>query len=75
MDKRCATAKAGLRAGDVIVSLAGNRIDGADALVQAVGAHQPGQAVSVVYLRGGTRHTAQADLAAQPRQTSPASSG
>jgi S1-C subfamily serine protease len=67
-------AKAGLRRGDVIVSLAGKKIDGSDALVQAVGAREPGQTISVVYLRGGARHTAQVQLGAQPSDASPASS-
>jgi S1-C subfamily serine protease len=36
-------------------------------------AHQPGQTITLTYLRNGTRHTTQAQLAAQPNQTSPAS--
>jgi S1-C subfamily serine protease len=68
-------AKAGLRRGDVIVSVAGKRIDGPDALVQAVGAGKPGQTISLVYLRAGARHTTQVQLAAQPSQASPASTG
>jgi S1-C subfamily serine protease len=67
-------AKAGLRRGDVIVSLAGKRIAGPDALVGAIGAREPGQTVSLVYLRDGARRTAQVELAAQPSQASPASS-
>jgi S1-C subfamily serine protease len=68
-------AKAGLRRGDVIVSLAGKGIDSPDALVQTVGARRPGQSVSVTYTRGGARHTAQVKLAAQPNQASSAGSG
>ena len=68
-------AKAGLRSGDLIVSLAGKRIDDSDALAQAVGARKPGQTVSLVYVRGGLRHTVRVQLAAQPTQTSPASTG
>jgi putative serine protease PepD len=68
-------AKAGLRRGDVIVSLAGEGIDGPDALVQAVSARKPGQSVSVTYRRGGARHTAQVKLATQPNQASSAGSG
>jgi S1-C subfamily serine protease len=68
-------AKAGLRRGDVIVSVAGKRISGPDTLVQAVGAHKPGQTISLAYLRNGARHTAQVQLAAQPSQASPASTG
>jgi len=58
----------------VIVSLAGRRIDGPDALVQTVGAREPGQTVSLVYVRNGARHTAQVQLAAQPSQASHISS-
>jgi putative serine protease PepD len=68
-------AKAGLRPGDVIVSLAGKRIASPDALVQAVGARKPGQTVSLVYVRNGARHTAHVRLAAQPTQVSSAGSG
>jgi S1-C subfamily serine protease len=67
-------AKAGLRPGDVIVSLAGKRIVSPDALVQAVGAREPGLTVSLVYVRNGARHTAQMRLAAQPTQVSSAGS-
>jgi S1-C subfamily serine protease len=67
-------AKAGLKRGDVVVSLAGKKIDGSDALVQAIGARAPGQSISVVYVRNGTRHTASVKLAAQPSQASPANS-
>jgi putative serine protease PepD len=66
-------AKLGLRRGDVIVSLAGKKINGSDALVQAVGPHHPGQTVSLVYLRAGVRHKAQVQLGTQPSQASPAS--
>ena len=67
--------KAGLKSGDVIVSLGGTRIDGPAALVNAVGAHTPGQQVSLVYTRHGTRHTVQVQLATQPTQARSASSG
>ena len=68
-------AKAGLRPGAVIVSLAGKRIASPDALVQAVGSRKPGQSVSLVYVRNGARHTAQVRLAAQPTRVSAAGSG
>jgi S1-C subfamily serine protease len=67
-------AKAGLRPGDVIVSLGGKKIDGSDTLAQEVGAREPGQSVSVTYVRNGARHTAQVKLGAQPTQASPAGS-
>ena len=66
--------QAGLRAGDVIVSLDGKGIDGPDALTQAVASHKPGESVTVGYMRGGVRHTAQVELAARPSTLVPASS-
>jgi S1-C subfamily serine protease len=68
-------AKAGLRRGDVIVSVAGKPITGPDTLVQSVGARKPGQTISVTYVRHGTRHTTDVQLGAQPSQASPAGSG
>ena len=49
--------KAGLRVGDVVTALAGQRIDEADALVAAVRSHAPGQQVKLSYTRGGTSTT------------------
>jgi putative serine protease PepD len=45
--------KAGLRVGDVVTALAGQRIDEADALVAAVRSHAPGQQVKLSYTRDG----------------------
>jgi putative serine protease PepD len=67
-------ARAGLRAGDVIVSLGGKSIDGPDALTQAVATHKPGESVTLEYTRGGKRHSAQVELAARPSTLVPASS-
>jgi S1-C subfamily serine protease len=75
---RSSAAKAALRAGDlrtdqglvlggdVIVAVDGKRIDGPDALAQAVAAHKSGQTVSLTYLRGGSRHTVNVTLGARP---------
>jgi putative serine protease PepD len=49
--------KAGLRIGDVVTALAGQRIDEADALVAAVRSHAPGQQVKLSYTRGGRSTT------------------
>jgi S1-C subfamily serine protease len=68
-------AQAGLRAGDEIVSLDGRPVDGPDALTQAVAAHKPGESVTLGYMRGGGRHTAQVELAARPSSLVPASAG
>jgi putative serine protease PepD len=50
-------AHAGIRAGDVIVSVGGQQTAGADAVIAAIRSHQPGQTVSVVVLRDGARKT------------------
>jgi len=49
--------KAGLRVGDVVTALAGQRIDEADALVAAVRSHAPGQQVKLSYTRGAKSTT------------------
>jgi putative serine protease PepD len=59
-------AEAGLRAGDVIVSLDGGRIGGSDALAQAVADHRVGETVSVGYRRDGKRHVARVTLGTRP---------
>ena len=48
-----AAAKAGLRAGDVIVEYDGKRVEDFSALPPLVGATKPGSTASVVYLRNG----------------------
>ncbi|MGI8867571.1 MAG: S1C family serine protease [Mycobacteriales bacterium] len=53
-----AAAGAGLRTGDVITKVDGRQIDTSDALVAAVRAHRPGEAVTVTYTRDGSSHTA-----------------
>ncbi len=47
-----------LEAGDEIVSVDGTPIDTITGLTTAIGAHKPGDTVSVTYRRGGTVHTA-----------------
>jgi S1-C subfamily serine protease len=67
-------AQAGLRAGDMIVSLDGKPTDDPAGLTQAVATHKPGESVTVEYKRGGARHTADVVLAARPSTLVPASS-
>jgi S1-C subfamily serine protease len=55
-------ACAGLRAGDVIVELDGQPIDGAAALERAVGQLPLGKAVPLTYLRRGQRDQGQLTL-------------
>jgi S1-C subfamily serine protease len=68
-------ARAGLRAGDVVVSMAGKPVDGPDALTQAVATHKPGESVTLDYLRGGVRHTTRVELSARPSTLVPAAGG
>jgi putative serine protease PepD len=51
-------AKAGLRAGDVIVAVDGAPVTTADELIVAIRRHSPGQRLTLTYLRGGARRTA-----------------
>jgi putative serine protease PepD len=51
----------------VIVALDGQQITDPDGLSTAIGAHQPGDRVTVTYLRGGARRTAQVTLGTRPR--------
>jgi len=50
-------AKAGLRAGDVIVAFGGKPINSPDELIVAIRSHQPGDKVRISYRRGASRHT------------------
>jgi S1-C subfamily serine protease len=68
-------ARAGLRPGDLIVSLGGVRVGDASSLAAAVGSHKPGQTVVVRYLRGGARRTTHATLAQHPTTVLPSGSG
>jgi putative serine protease PepD len=55
--------KAGIKVGDVIVEVAGQRTAGADAVIAAIRQHQPGQRVSVTVERQGSKHTVTVTLA------------
>jgi membrane-associated protease RseP (regulator of RpoE activity) len=55
-------ARAGLREGDVIVRLAGTSVAGLEDLRAVIRARQPGDTVSVLYLRDGEPHTTSATL-------------
>jgi len=56
-------AKAGLKAGDVIVAVDGQNTAGAEAVIAAIRTHQPGQHVSVTVLRNGAKVTLNVTLA------------
>jgi hypothetical protein len=57
-----AAARAGMRAGDVIVRFAGASIESFEALRAALRDKRPGDTVRVVYLRGGAIHDTSATL-------------
>ncbi len=59
-------ASAGLQVGDVIVAIDGQQIADPDGLSTAIGAHKPGDRVTVTYQRGGARRTAQVTLGTRP---------
>jgi putative serine protease PepD len=59
-------AKAHLRAGDVIRSIAGTSVSTSDELRAAINARKPGDRVTLVYTRGGKRHTVSVTLASRP---------
>ena len=55
--------KAGMKVGDVIVAVGGQRTAGADAVIAAIRSHQPGQQVQVTVKRGGSERTLTLTLA------------
>jgi S1-C subfamily serine protease len=59
-------AKAGLRAGDVIVAVDGRRVATMAALVVALRRHRVGDAVEIAYVRDGAARTAAARLGERP---------
>ncbi|MGE3246514.1 MAG: Do family serine endopeptidase [Beijerinckiaceae bacterium] len=61
-------AKAGLKSGDIIVSVNGEKVDGPRKLARKIAAIAPGSSVRIAYLRNGTEQTATLTLADQPHQ-------
>jgi putative serine protease PepD len=55
-------AKSGIKVGDVILSIDGQRTAGADAVIAAIRSHQPGDRVSITIQRNGSRQTLQVTL-------------
>ncbi len=51
-------AKAGLKAGDILVSIDGRHIKDGDDLVDDISSRKVGSSVEIGYLRGGAQHTA-----------------
>ena len=58
-------ATAGLRDGDIIVEVNGQKVTTADELIVAIRKHVPGDRLDVVYLRGGSRHSTVVVLGSQ----------
>jgi putative serine protease PepD len=65
--------QAGLRSGDVIVSLDGRPVRDPSALAAAVAAHKPGDTVALGYRRKGAHRSASATLARHPTAVLPSS--
>ncbi len=68
VQKGTPAAKAGLRAGDVIVSFDGTAIRGASGLIDALAAARAGEKIQLTVLRGHGRVTLTVTLGAQPTQ-------
>jgi putative serine protease PepD len=56
--------------GDVITSVDGKKITTVDALIAAVNAKQPGDTISITYVRAGKSHTVRATLTNRPNAAS-----
>jgi putative serine protease PepD len=56
-------ASAGLTEGDVVTAVDGKPIDGADALSAAIRGHNPGDKIALTYVRNGSKHTVDVQLA------------
>jgi putative serine protease PepD len=59
-------AGAGLKAGDTVTAIDGTGVSGADALTSAVNSHQPGDQITLSYVRGGAKHDATVKLGTRP---------
>lgn len=59
-------AEAGLRTGDIIVEVEGNEIDSIEALSEEIRSYEPGDTVSITYLRDGEEETVEVTLEALP---------
>lgn len=65
--------KAGIRGGDVLVEMAGTRIENLYDMTYALQDHKPGETIEVVVLRNGKRLTLRATLGSRGGQAAPAS--
>jgi Tol biopolymer transport system component len=67
--------KAGIKGGDVLVEMAGTRIENLYDMTYALQDHKPGETVDVVVLRGGQRVTLHATLGSRSAMAAPGSGG
>ncbi|MBC9734168.1 S1C family serine protease [Nocardioides marmotae] len=58
-------AEAGLKAGDVIVAVDGERVTDGIALIVAIRTHQPGETIEFSVVRGGDERTVEVELGAE----------
>ena len=56
-------AKAGMKAGDIVVAIDGAKITSMSDLIATLNQHKPGNVVTVTYTRNGTKGTAKVTLA------------
>jgi S1-C subfamily serine protease len=54
--------------GDLIVSFAGQNVNGPDDIIRNLARHKPGDSVQVTYMRNGSKHTTTVKLGTAPRQ-------
>ena len=66
VDRNSPAAKAGIKAGDVIVSLGGKEITNAQQLVEAIHSQQIGVEIAVIFWRGDTQNTTYVTLTESP---------
>jgi S1-C subfamily serine protease len=59
-------AKAGIRPGDVVVSIDGKAVENYSEMVAAIRDHQPGQKITLGVVRGGNETTITATLTERP---------
>jgi putative serine protease PepD len=65
VDPTSPAGKAGIQQGDEIVSLGGKSVQSADDLTSAMRSHKPGDRVTVTFLRGQSRQSADVQLASR----------
>ena len=66
--ERGPAARAGLRGGDVIVSVAGRAVRDPDAVATAIADRRPGTRVAIEYRRAGSRRSVEVRLGVRPRR-------